>query len=295
MKDLEFREKTYEKYFFAELARMTNQTFSPDQMDENKLGFDDAFMLPSLSISRRILYISRARARRFSGLEINELGHIADELAARMPQFRCNLFVQYKRPRHLESPGAAKWSNWKRPYYEYTTTLHQHEALRKIHSQAAGRAQVVYAAPAFWTAKSLFDFAQKSTIISHSNIANVTYFGSHRKYTYADPGNIGLGHSESTEIRSETIPNLINFGVTLVEMNFRDHILNLEKLIMNAIRDDQTLLSIYNRARDVNLPQSIDDSFIDIDSLRDIPSLLGALLAIGWFAEAFQIRIYCYA
>lgn len=44
--DLEFKEKTYEKYFYGELCRQTQICYSPDQCDEHFLGFDDAFFLP---------------------------------------------------------------------------------------------------------------------------------------------------------------------------------------------------------------------------------------------------------
>jgi len=55
----EFKEKTYEKYFGFELARLTTVTFSPDQCDEAFLGFDDAFFLPWELPRHQLLHISR--------------------------------------------------------------------------------------------------------------------------------------------------------------------------------------------------------------------------------------------
>ncbi|MFD2250849.1 hypothetical protein FHS82_001395 [Pseudochelatococcus lubricantis] len=43
--ETEFKEKTYEKYFPHEVARLTNIMFSPNPCDEALLGVDDALWL----------------------------------------------------------------------------------------------------------------------------------------------------------------------------------------------------------------------------------------------------------
>lgn len=123
--DIEFKEKTFEKYFGHELARLTNITFSPDQCDEALLGFDEAFFLPEEWFFRFGPYVRRRRREQLTGIEIDEFNRHGEMIASHMPEFRLNLFVQFKRPKYLTSRGAKQWSDWKQNYYRYETTLHQ--------------------------------------------------------------------------------------------------------------------------------------------------------------------------
>lgn len=124
----QFKEKTFEKYFGHELARLTKVTFSPDQWDEALLGFDEAFHLPML-ILHNLLRAPGRRRRNLPGIELSEIERLGDELSASLPPFKFNLFVQYKRPEYLRSTIAREWASWHKPYFRYETTPHQQDAL----------------------------------------------------------------------------------------------------------------------------------------------------------------------
>lgn len=189
----QFKEKTYEKYFGSELARRTNIIYSPDQCDEAFLGFDDAFYLP-LSFARvRLPYMRRRRWRNMYGVSIRELENISPEMSRRMPPFRFNLFVQYKRPEYLSRASAQEWSCWDAPYYRYAPTPHQHEILRAIEQQSHGRASTVYASPAFWLADDLWTMVEEESVVENSNIVNVASLNNHSRFTYVSAGNKGKG------------------------------------------------------------------------------------------------------
>jgi len=124
--DIEFKEKTFETYFGYEVARQTNITYSPDQCDEEFLGFDAAFLVPGPFLFGLTPYRRRSRLRRLqNGISLQNLEQIAQEIASRMPRFKFNLFVQYKRPVYLLTRGAAQWQHWEQKYYRYDITAHQ--------------------------------------------------------------------------------------------------------------------------------------------------------------------------
>ena len=169
----QFKEKTYEKYFGFELARLTNVTFSPDQCDEAFLGFDDAFFLSWQLLKPRLPHMRRQRWARLHGLPLSTFDIIGDEMSRRLPPFKFNLFVQYKRPEYLSRSSALEWPCWRNPYFRYETTPHQHELLAKIEHQSRGRAATVYAAPAFWRSDDLWSHVKAQSVVAQSNIASV--------------------------------------------------------------------------------------------------------------------------
>jgi hypothetical protein len=145
-----FKEKTYEKYLFAELARKTNQCFSPDPCDEAFLGFDDSFDLPLLLLFLMAPHVrERRRHRRSFGVLLSTLAHLPNKVKDNLPEFRLNLFLQYKRPEHMKRSDAAEWSHWGDRYYRYTIEPDQQAALELLDNHAMGRACVLYASAAF--------------------------------------------------------------------------------------------------------------------------------------------------
>jgi hypothetical protein len=211
--DTEFKEKTFEKYFGHELARLTNVTFSPDQCDEALLGFDEAFFVPESWFFRFGPYVRRSRLRRLTGVEIDKFNKAGKALASHLPDFKLNLFVQFKRPAFLRSHGAKEWSEWKQSYYRYEITPHQQEALERLDAQSHGRAAVVYASPAFWQASDLWAYVKKGVVIEQSNIANASKLKGHGHYSYVSSGCVGKGHSETVDIESDPLADVIRLGL----------------------------------------------------------------------------------
>jgi hypothetical protein len=210
-----FSEKTYESYFQTELGRLTKVSFAPGQNDEGVLGFDGAFLLPIALLPDILPYMRGRRWRRFIGFSASDIADFGAELDERLPPFNLNLFAQYKRPEYLARSNATEWSSWSGPYYRYTSDERQQRLLERVALAAHGRAAVVYASPAFWSATDIFTLARDGGIIANSNIADVARLTGHHRFSYVEPGHLGIGHSdpepvESTPFEAILIPRCID-------------------------------------------------------------------------------------
>jgi hypothetical protein len=273
---IDFKEKTFEKYFSHEVARLTNITFSPDQCDENFLGFDDAFWLPLPWMIARAPFVRKSRWARMNGIDKKTFEKMGERFASRMPPFRFNLFVQYKRPDFLKTRGAGEWEHWHCPYYRYRITPHQQDVLAKIELQSQGRAATVYASPAFWQADDLWNNVQAGTVIANSNIASVGKLSGHGRYTYTSAGAKGKGHSEATEIESSALNLLISTGLEREALPFNTHIKRVAQLILEVVSASDIGAEQFERAR----------MAVELGEL-DYTSIVGALTTIELFSDVF--------
>jgi len=280
----EFKEKTYEKYFGHELSRQTNITFSPDQCDEAFLGFDDAFLLPWIHLRGRLPHMRRSRWARLGGIPFSELDHIADDISRRLPPFKFNLFVQYKRPEYLSRSSAAEWTCWNDCYFRYDTTPHQHILLAHLQQQSHGRAATVYAAPAFWKAQELFSYAESQKIIAQSNIANVGRLNGHNRFSYLAAGFRGKGHSEPIDIDSPILSETLEVGLSQDGRAFNSHIKLAAQQIEQTVADDGVAIALLSQAR----------LAISADELRRpaADSFSYALATVQAFSDAFDVSFY---
>ncbi|HNB25604.1 MAG TPA: hypothetical protein PLR41_01480 [Alphaproteobacteria bacterium] len=279
----EFKEKTYEKYFGHELARLTNVTFSPDQVDEGILGFDEAFLLPEYWLWRLAPYVRRGRRHRFFGVPPVEFDRIFGELSSHLPPFRFNLFVQYKRPEYIRSRSSTEWENWRKPYYRYDVTPHQQAILEKIETQSHNRAATVYASPAFWTSNDLFRHAQAQAVTSNSNIVSVGRLNGHGRYTYAQAGFQGKAHSEATDIESQAISTIVANGLENRGSPLGQNLKEIAKLILTTVQSADTFLSVFQ------------DALVAIQSV-ELPedSVAGAIATIEAFSDAFGVSYWAF-
>lgn len=231
----EFKEKTFEKYFGYEIARKTKITFSPDQCDEAFLGFDDAFFLSSIGTIPWLPYMRRRRLARLSGMSIGDIDSLAEDAYRRLPPFKFNLFVQYKRPEYIDHHRGKEWAFWGAPYFRFDITVHQQKLLAEIERKASGRASVVYAAAAFWKSIDLYSHAIAETVVQNSNVANAARLNGHERFSYKKSGSFGRGHSEPVEIKSSPIQQIIEAGLQQEELAFSDHIKRLAIQIDHAV------------------------------------------------------------
>jgi hypothetical protein len=277
----EFREKTYEKYFYGQVVRLTNICFPPDQQDENSLGFDDAFFLGYHLLWRHLTRTRASRLRRMHGISVQEFEGLADEFSKRMPQYKFNLFVQYKRPVYLRSPGASQWNDWGRSYYRYDITPHQQLALEGVEDKAAGRAVCIYASPAFKSANDLFAHNLAGTIVNASNIANVGRLRGHGRYSYVSQGFNGRGHSETVEIISTPFQEIIEAGLREAGLPFSDHLKDIAKSINAAASDNAVLRELLNRAQRAMFAEPLAAD-----------TVAAALATIECFSDAIGVTFY---
>ncbi len=264
---IEFKEKPYEKYFAAEIARLTNISFSPDQCDEEFLGFDDAFHLPSSFFRGRLPHVPIRPWSRLNGISIRELDHIVGEFSRRMPPFRFNLFLQYKRPEYLSRKSAQEWSCWDAPYYRYETTPHQQDLLEDLERQSRGRAATVYASPAFWKADDLWSNVGAQSVISGSNIASVSKLRGHSRFTYVGPGNIGKGHSDPVDLESLTFQRVIEDGTSQEALHLISTSNGLRRRSNRVLRSNDFGSRILDQIRYVLLEGEVSGVRIPDDSV----------------------------
>lgn len=278
--EIQFKEKTYEKYFGHELSRLTTITYSPDQCDESILGFDEAFFMPKEWFQRHGPYVRRSRRGRLSGIEIKDFNFLGKLAAERMPPFKFNLFVQFKRPKFLSSRGAKQWSDWKQSYYRYETTPHQQEALEKIDAQSYGRAATIYASPAFWGDSDLWENVRNEDVVNHSNMAEVGKLRGHDHYSYTTPGFHGKGHSETVDIESQPLSQIIGSALERNEpIPLNQHLKKTASTIIDALRDSDSALPILHQAQ----------TALNIEEF-DPNSLYGAIEIIQVFSDAFDVQ-----
>ena len=280
----EFREKTYEAYFLAELARRTSILYAPDQLDEAFLGFDGAFFLPVAELRPWLPYTRRRRWELLAGFPVSAIDHFADELNDRLPPFRFNLFVQYKRPHYMMRASAAEWPSWSRPYYRYDTTPHQQELLERVALSAGRRAATVYAAPAFWTSKSLFEFAKTNSIDASSNIVSVGLLNGHGRFSFSDSGNFGIAHSEPVNIESPAFERILAEGLESEGLPFTRHVKTLSEQIRAVLSERKPDYELWVSARAAILGSP--------EILPSRSAFLEALIMLEAFSQAFGVNIY---
>lgn len=289
----EFREKTFETYFASELARLTRITYSPDQCDEKLLGFDGAFYVPINWITESIIYLRRRRRDRLDGISIKDLEHLADDVSRRMPPFRFNLFVQYKRPEFITSHHSSEWSAWGDKYYRYAITDHQQVALSNLAGQASGRAATVYASPAFWQADDLWRHVANEAIVANSNIANVDRLVGHGRYTYLEAGFRGKGHSEVADIASISLSEIINSGLGGDPVPLVQHLQKAARIVKEAVAENADSARLFEQTRSALFgaePQPSDGEASEVG--EGGATLSEDLATIVSFSEAFSVTYY---
>ena len=284
MKSLaEFKEKTFEKYFGFELAQLTNISFSPDQCDEAFLGFDDAFFIPLELLWHRLPRMRRSRRLRLFGMDLRDLDFIAEELGRRLPPFKFNLFVQYKRPEYVDHHRGKEWPCWNGAYYRYDTTPHQQTILEKLETQSSGRASTVYATAAFWENKTLYDLSLSRGVIDHTNIASVGRLKGHHRFTYQFEGCTGKGHSQAESIETPKFSQIIADGLNQEALPFNRHIKRCARQIEDVLKEDDATMTLIGAARR-NLLRYEETSTPD--------SFSYALATISVFREIFDTSFY---
>ncbi len=280
--DTEFKEKTYEKYFGHELSRLTNITYSPDLCDEAILGFDEAFFLSEEWFLRFGPYVRRRRRGRRTGIDIERFNEWGKIVTGRLPPFRLNLFVQFKRPEYLTTRRAKQWTDWEQCYFRYKTTFHQQEALERIDEQSHGRAATVYASPAFWEVNDLCSFVRNETVVEHSNMAQVGKLKGHKNYSYVAPGFKGKGHSETVDIESQQFAEVIGTGIERGEpLPLNQHLKEVATTIIEATNNSDTVTPVFQ-----NVQSAMGFEEFDPDSIYD------AISIIRMFSDAFGVTYY---
>lgn len=282
---IEFKEKPFETAFVGELRLRTNMLYAPDQCDENFLGFDAVAGVPWEFLPEFFPYVRHRKWRRFSGLSANELSHVGQRLNCRLPPFKMNLFIQFKRPEYLVRRSAGEWAHWKQNYFRCWIDANQQALLSRIASLANGRAASVYASPAFYKKDDFFKHMANNNIVESSNILSAPMLDGHSKYTYCEPGSRGIGHSEPKPIESESLESILSLDERGAELQFTAHLKDSAALIESLFKDDAYGKRTLNLARKAILGADTPD-----EERWGPESWINALVTIVAFSAAFEIR-----
>jgi hypothetical protein len=282
----EFKEKTYETYFLAEVARLTNILYSPDQTEEGALGFDGSFFLPLPARRAVFPYVRFRRWRHLIGIPAGAIDDLGEELNSRLPPFRLNLFVQYKRPEWMKGSNATEWPSWSTPYYRYTIEAKQQGLLENIVGAAAGRAAVVYAAAAFRLNSELFAHAEAGTVVPNSNVASVEMLTGHERFTYMAPGSYGIAHSEPEAVEGPSLDTILARMDGNEGLPFTKHLKLTAQVIEVAMGDDRELRDLWEASRRAIVGGDFAEAYP-----RGRDTWIEAIISIMAFAQAFDVRV----
>lgn len=244
-----------------------------------------AFLLP-IALLPILPYVRGRRWRRFVGFSASDIAYIGAELDERLPPFSLNLFAQYRRPEYLARSNASEWSSWCVPYYRYTSDERQQRLLERVAQTAHGRAAVVYASPAFWSATDLFTFARDGGIVTNSNIADVARMTGHHRFSYVERGHVGIGHSDPEPVESEPFEAILGRGLEQEAVPFTRQLKGLDELIRSVLRDDRPSYDLWQRARQAAIGGDLTDTYP-----RARGSWIDAVVSIIAFGQAFDVRI----
>lgn len=284
--NIEISEKTYETSFMGELRTKTNLIYAPSQTDENHLGFDASLFLNNDDCYWDFYYLRHSRHHKLLGISADELSGIGKELNRRMPDFKLNLFLQFKKPKYLYKNNAKERKYWNQSYYRYPIEQHQQTLLNKINQISQGRAIALYAAPAYFDAEAHFKFLEANIIIQNSNITNATHLNGHSKCSYIKAGNISKGHSEPEDIESQTIDQILESTNDIQGRPFTQHIKDLAIQIEGLFDNDPQGRRLLLVARSAIL----SNYFTLNDDISD-KSWVHASITVAAFSSAFNIRV----
>ena len=194
----QFEEKQYEQLLNNELAEK-ERIYIPGQVLENDIAIDAALF----SMNPRFwgLWNNQRKMRWKSGLRLRpEFWDIAEATlnSDMFPRFKCNLFIQHKRPEFVSSPNGREYYHWHQPYLKYDIDDHQQGILLNLEYKTIPHALVVYACPSFWERKDLWKF-MNGKLIENSNFVRPNSLRGHEKYTFIRGGNYGFACSKQPE------------------------------------------------------------------------------------------------
>jgi len=282
----EFKEKTFETAFVGELRLLTKVIYAPDQCDEALLGFDASAFAPWELLPPILPYMRYRRWSRLVGISSDEIREFGEELNSRLPKFRLNLFVQFKRPEFLTRSSASEWSYWERKYFRYTVGEQQQQLLRKIVDVGAGRAAAVYAVPAFYKSDELFTHQLNDAIIDNTNILNAALLSGHSKCTFVEAGNFGVGHSDPEEIRSPSLREIVQSREGTEELPFTQQVKSTADLIKAILEDDDEGRNTLELARQALLDRDFSDEYPRAEG-----TWFDAIITMIAFSSAFGVRV----
>jgi len=198
----QFEEKELEGPLNAQLCGGSGLLWSPGQVLEAVVGFDAALMVTDISFWASLgfghvphgLPVQSSWWPGWPSLLLRPLFMFRTP-----PHFRLNLFLQYKRPEHLERGKEA--GHWNSAYFRFAVTPHQQRALEACARSLGVDGHVAYGSPAFFKRADLFTHTENRTLASNTHFAPAMDLATHSLYTYVSARAPGKAHSEPVEVK----------------------------------------------------------------------------------------------
>lgn len=192
MRPAEFEEKEFEAPLYHQLVRENSHLWPPGQVLESYLGFDQALYIADPYLWE--LHGFRRPLRGFApGYFMWPFLPRKREFRRRLPRFRCNCFIQAKRPevgsrlsKKLAPLGRA------RPFFRFLIESDQQRTLEAAAELLRGRALFTYAAPVFARSQDLFRHMTLGTVIQNTTFPDVISLAGHHAWYYNHPGAAGV-------------------------------------------------------------------------------------------------------
>lgn len=290
----EFEEKSYEVAMAIELAIGHRLVASPGHVAEKILGYDSASSPSTANPIWGVLGVKRP-----VGLHLAPphwaVG--AQPTSTVVPSVPISLILQFKRPTYLRAPQSRQWMLWRRPYYRFSCTPHQHNTLVHLERSINTSALVRYAAPAFWRYGELEAASLRRTVATSSGYVSPLQLGRHRVWTYQTAGAAGKANPSGETLPFEhfdelqsTLPEMALNDATgqSVEV-YRDSLLEHLHLIGTAAQYRRPRLrGLVDRWRQDLLEEQRDLSHSQVDGLCNLASIVTLTESIGatWFLLA---------
>ena len=200
MKAAEFEEKEYEAALYSQLVSH-RRLWPPGQVLEKYLGFDSAIFVNDPFFWRLFGF-----RKPLSGIvPWNVLWPFlqkSSEQRSRLPRFRCNCFIQAKRP-HVGSrlPRPASSLGPLRPFFRFSIESDQQKTLEAVAKRVHSRALFAYAAPVFFQSRDLFRHMIEGSIVANSTFPDISALAGQHAWYYNEPGACGVVNRSFAEMR----------------------------------------------------------------------------------------------
>lgn len=265
---VDYEEKTYEMHFNLELSGY-GKVFPIGQVLEGILGFDMGIYVPPCKFD---YFKGRLYLKCYNEKKGESILRIFKEIGGnkRIPDFKINIVLQYKRPEYMTRNDAKEWKYWKEPYYRYDIYPRQQEILYKISKEFKKEVLVLYVAPAIPNWETLMDYANKSQVMDNSNFIEAEKFSAHSRATYIDGESVACLHSEIEKVNSYDFKKFIENRNDRSIDNFEEagkFIFETSNKALSIIQDMKLENEFERyRFRYYRMNEGIYDSFYDVSS-----------------------------
>lgn len=204
MKPSEFEEKEFENPLCNQLLDGTNVFWTPGQVIENHLGFDQALFTTCEYLWR--LHGYTAPLGGLTPFRYWPWVRASPPQQNRLPPFQLNCFIQAKRA----SKGVRRSKTLidlhiGTPYYRFDVAADQQKVLARVATALAGQALFVYAAPVFCESQRLFHLQTIGQLVENSTFPAASTLVGHSAWYYSQAGATGAANPDFVYIESPGI------------------------------------------------------------------------------------------